>query len=139
MASILGSLGYMLLALSVALIIGSRWFISPNSTAGWWCSAIGLLVMLGGLISLCVTNDNKLFEALSELSKKSDAILADPLYAYALKIVNAKSEGHSGLNDDAIWDGVDYLVRNGIDEQEARKNLNIVLGSLSVERSNIKD
>jgi len=76
-----------------------------------------------------------MLEVMSELETKSDAILADPLYGEAIKLMNAKSEGKPEYGDDSIQDGVEYLVRNGIDQAEARKNLNIVLGSLIIDRS----
>jgi len=103
MSRILVAFGFVLLALSTALIFDSRWFLPPGSTAGWWCSVIGLLVLFGGLIFLNVMSSNGMLEVMSELETNQD--------------------------------GVEYLVRNGIDQAEARKNLNIVLGSLIIERS----
>ena len=137
MAPILKTLGFKLFVLAAVFIVGSRWFFPPDSTEAWWCSIIGLLSLAGGVISLNITGNNQIHEAFSELATKSDAILADPLYADALKIVNAHSEGKLEHSDDSIQDGVDYLVQNGIDQQEARKNLKIVLGSLIVDRSEL--
>ena len=139
MSNIQIAFGFIVLVLSAALIMGSEWFLPQGSTATRWYSVIGLLLLFGGLIFLNFISKNSMSEALSELETKSDAILADPFYVNALKIVNAKSEGNLRHGDDSIQDGVEYLVRNGVDEEEARKNLNIVLGSLIIDRSDLHD
>lgn len=77
--------------------------------------------------------DRESSKTFSKISSESDSILANPLYADALKVVDANRQGEIGFSEESLEDGIRYLVQNGINEEEARKNLNIVVGARLVD------
>lgn len=115
------------------LFLPQKWHFDLGATAGRCCAVIGLLTMIGGVILPGASMDRESSKTFSKISSESDSILANPLYADALKVVDANRQGEIGFSEESLEDGIRYLVQNGINEEEARKNLNIVVGARLVD------
>jgi len=122
-------------ALAAVLILAPHFLLPIDSLARRWSAGIGLLFMIFAMVFLHLAGEQDMFNAMSCLSSKSDELLKDQLYCEALRIVDAAKNDESAYDDDTLRRGVDFLVSNGIEEKIAEQNLNIVLGSIIIDRS----
>ena len=103
MASVPGKIGIVLILLSVPLVLASKWHFDLGATAGRCCAVIGLLTMIGGVILPGASMDRESSKTFSKISSESDSILANPLYADALKVVDANRQESEFEKPERRW------------------------------------
>ena len=109
--------------------------IQIGATADRACSLVGVLLLIGGLVYVVSATEPIMINATKILESESDRILRDSRYEEALRLVTEGRELDECVEDSAIAEGVEYLIRNGVEESDATKNLNIVIGSLVLAQS----